>query len=205
MKDDLIYGYIERLAALFRADARRAGGGKRLQPVQLEALHYLSICNRYSNTPAAVAEFLGLTKGTVSQTLRILQADHLIEKEIDQKDRRIVHLSPTERGRELVTRSIPPQRLQNAIGQLSEHTQDNIANALNLLLHNLQQANELKTFGLCKTCRYLRTEADQVHRCGLTEEHLHEDDTGKICREHTTAELPAPPRRGPRSRQPRPG
>ena len=59
---------IERLGNLVRADARAVCNDYDMRPVQLEALEFLTQCNRYSDTPQAVAEFLGLTKGTVSQT-----------------------------------------------------------------------------------------------------------------------------------------
>ena len=80
MKTEPIYQYLERMANLLRTDTRRSMVEKGLQPVQLEALHYLSQCNRYSDTPAAVADFLGLTKGTVSQTLGLLENVGMIEK-----------------------------------------------------------------------------------------------------------------------------
>ena len=73
MKTEQIYEYLERIANLLRTDTRKLGVGKGLQPVQMEALHYLSCCNRYSNTPVAVSDYLGLTKGTVSQTLGVLE------------------------------------------------------------------------------------------------------------------------------------
>ena len=66
VNSNLIYDYVERLSELLRVDARRAGAAHGLLPVQLEALHYLSICNCYSDTPMAVTEYLGQTKGTVS-------------------------------------------------------------------------------------------------------------------------------------------
>jgi DNA-binding MarR family transcriptional regulator len=51
----------------------QAGAAHGLQPVQLEVLNYLSSCNRYSDTPMAVTEYLGQTKGTVSQTIKTLE------------------------------------------------------------------------------------------------------------------------------------
>nr|MBA3613554.1 MarR family transcriptional regulator [Nitrospirales bacterium] len=62
---------LERLTNLQRMEARAFGLRYGLQPVQMEALTYLTQCNRYSNTPQAVAEYLGLTKGTVSQSLQV--------------------------------------------------------------------------------------------------------------------------------------
>jgi hypothetical protein len=57
---------VGRLASPVRNEARQALAEHGLQPVQFEALHYLTRCNRYSDTPMAVTEFLGQTKGTVS-------------------------------------------------------------------------------------------------------------------------------------------
>ena len=64
---------IGRVTALFRADLRRAANKEQLKLAQLESLHYLGSCNIYSNTPAALAEYLGSTKGTTSQTLSALE------------------------------------------------------------------------------------------------------------------------------------
>src|SRR4029453_4211140 len=63
---------VERLGNLMRTELRKAGSDEALQPVHLQALVYLSKANRYSNTPQALADYLGLTKGTVSQTLLLL-------------------------------------------------------------------------------------------------------------------------------------
>src|SRR3546814_13923422 len=40
-----------------------------LNPAQWEALRFLATANKYSRSPTALAEYLGATKGTVSQTL----------------------------------------------------------------------------------------------------------------------------------------
>jgi DNA-binding MarR family transcriptional regulator len=181
-----IYDYLERLANLLRTDSRRSGAAFGLQPVQLEALHYLSICNRYSDTPMAVTDYLGQTKGTVSQTLKVLESKGLIEKSIDPDDRRMMHLSLTASGRKILGQSIPPPQLVKACGQLDRQDHDAIIDALRTLLHTLQQANSLKSFGVCETCRYNQAKGNSYH-CGLTGEALSKQDIGLICREHENA------------------
>ena len=52
---------VERLGNLMRAELRKSGADEQLQPVQVQALIYLSKANRYSNTPQALTDFLGLT------------------------------------------------------------------------------------------------------------------------------------------------
>jgi DNA-binding MarR family transcriptional regulator len=187
-----IYEYLERIANLIRTDVRRTGVGCRLQPIQLEALHYLSRCNRYSNTPLGVADFLGLTKGTVSQTLGVLEANGLVEKQTDARDRRIVHLNLTELGKQVVAESIPPQVIRSAIAGLTTQESETVAETLKLLLRRLQQANGLKTFAACKTCRHHLLEQDNARRCGLTFEPLTDADAEKLCREHECPPLPKP-------------
>ncbi|MCI0482724.1 MAG: MarR family transcriptional regulator, partial [Candidatus Dadabacteria bacterium] len=72
MKDGgKIASLIERLGNLLRAEERAAGAG--LLPVHVRMLSYLSVCNRYSDTPAAVTEFAGATKGTSSQSIAVLE------------------------------------------------------------------------------------------------------------------------------------
>ncbi len=187
MSTQSIHDYIERLGNLLRNELRRAGGEHGLQPVQLEALHYLSICNRYSDTPMAVTEYLGQTKGTVSQSLKVLEKKRLISKHADANDGRITHLRVTRAGLHLIAATIPTPVFSNACENLPERSQQKIVESLRDLLHAVQRANDMKSFGVCSTCRYHRVLGKNDFLCGLTEEPLSEDDIQLICREHEHA------------------
>ncbi|HLF97526.1 MAG TPA: MarR family winged helix-turn-helix transcriptional regulator [Methylococcaceae bacterium] len=186
MTTELVYSYLERITNLLRADARRAESGGGLIPVQLEVLHYLAICNRYSNTPAAVAEYLGLTKGTVSQTLRVLETRGYLEKIQDTKDRRVVHLHLSATGRDLVATALPPESLKQGIRLLSAESLQQLSQSLREVLQAMQKANRMRSFGVCGTCRHhiLLAEDRQHARCNLTGELLSAEDARHICREH---------------------
>lgn len=184
MKPNLMYERMERIANLMRSSVRKSGHGQGLQPVQMEALHYLSRCNQYSNTPMAVAEFLGLTKGTVSQTLSVLEGGGLITKTVDAKDRRVVHLKLTREGQLALSTAIPPEELSVALDQLSRAEREAVDSALQILWTSLQRVNALKTFGVCNTCGYYRRSDDGQSLCGLTYESLLEGECSKICKEH---------------------
>ena len=151
MNSSRLYEHIERISNLVRTSVRKAGLIHGLQPVQTEALHYLSRCNHYSNTPVAVADDLGLTKGTVSQTLGVLVQDGFVKKTIDLKDRRVVHLQVTPRGEKVLNDLVPPQILTSGLENLPAAMNDQVGSLLELLLLALQQANGLKSFGTCKT------------------------------------------------------
>ncbi|HRJ02446.1 MAG TPA: MarR family transcriptional regulator, partial [Hyphomonas sp.] len=89
---------IERLGRLLRAGDHAAG----LNPAQAEALRYLARANRFSRTPAALAEYLGSTRGTVSQTLLALEAKGMIERKANARDGRSIMLEVTPSGMEFI-------------------------------------------------------------------------------------------------------
>ena len=57
-----VFDLIERMAALIRSEERKKCAEFGLQPVHLQVLDYLSRCNRYSDTPAALTNYLGMTR-----------------------------------------------------------------------------------------------------------------------------------------------
>jgi DNA-binding MarR family transcriptional regulator len=184
MNHSLLYDYLERISNLLRGDTRKSGTTKGLQPVQLEALHFLANCNEYSNTPASVAEFLGLTKGTVSQTLGVLETAGYLYKQQDAQDRRVVHLHLTEAGQELVQTSIPPKLFNEAMQLVDGKQAETVTVALREILGALQKANQSKSFGVCYSCHHHRQEVEERYRCGLTGHELAPVQIHKLCREH---------------------
>lgn len=186
MSGEQIHRCIERLANLLRNELRRSGMEYGLQPVQIEALHFLSICNRYSDTPMGVTEYLGQTKGTISQSLNVLERRGLLAKKTDAKDKRVVHLRISRAGKKLLQKAIPAAGLEDACRQLGSGSQADISAALLELLRAMQQANGMKSFGVCRTCRYHQA-LDGGYLCGLTHESLSATDAQLICREHVAA------------------
>src|SRR5690606_7500665 len=81
---------LERVSSLFRSQIREHASEHGLKLVQLEALIFFSTANRYSDTVGALTEYLGVTKGTVSQTVMALERRGLVEKVPDPNDGRIV-------------------------------------------------------------------------------------------------------------------
>lgn len=179
---------IERLGNLLRSEERAAGAEYGLQPVHVQVLRYISDANRYSDTPAAVTEYLGATKGTTSQSINVLEKKGLIIKRTDRADKRVIHLSVTASGRKLLEKIFPPSGFAASLAGLKNTDKDDLSRALSELLVLLQKQNGGRAFGVCHTCRYFRRDAlPSTHQCGLTLEPLTGEDSTKICREHEAA------------------
>ncbi|BDU40805.1 MarR family winged helix-turn-helix transcriptional regulator [Vibrio nigripulchritudo] len=188
MSTIVIHQLLDRIGNLIRNESRAGLAEHGLQPVQLDALYYLSICNRFSDTPKAVTEYLGLTKGTVSQSLKVLENKGYVEKVADPDDKRVTHLVINHQGRKLIEQRYPSRSLLCALegdkAQSPGLDVDTLQKQLELLLLNAQKENQYKSFGVCKTCSHNQTLDNGSHFCGLTQVPLSSQDVELVCVEH---------------------
>lgn len=171
---------LERVAILRRGELRSSGSRHGLPAVQLDALRFLASCNRHSNTPASVAEFLDTTRGTVSQTLIALQRKGLIEKRLDAADGRVVHCTPTRAGLDVVVDSAREDILSGIVERLNGDAQDILVSALAELAGGIANSRDVTVFGRCPSCRHLRSGARPS--CSTTGESLNPSDMARLCR-----------------------
>lgn len=187
--------YAERVAALVDRLARVTRELQYvdgLNPAQWEAMRYLARANRYSRSPGALADFLGATKGTASQTLIALEAKGYITRTRSVDDRRSVILELTERGIELLKQD-PILAIEAAVGSLGDEQGVHLVKGLSRLLHDLQKRHGIKEFGVCSECTlycvagHVAYPEDGDH-CGKTGERLPSEGKDKICANFRAAE-----------------
>jgi MarR family transcriptional regulator, negative regulator of the multidrug operon emrRAB len=179
-----VFDVIERMSALIRSEERKKCTEFGLQSVHLQVLDYLSRCNKYSDTPAALTNYLGMTRGTVSQTLLLLEKKGYLKKTMDTTDRRVIHLSLLPEGEEILAKARPVELFDQATQLLQRDELPRHDETLATVLTALQKSNKSHSFGLCKTCQFF-TLTSEGFLCGLTKEPLTEEDSGKICQEHS--------------------
>ncbi|MEJ8567161.1 MarR family winged helix-turn-helix transcriptional regulator [Elongatibacter sediminis] len=173
---------LERLSALIHQSVRSEAARHGLLPMHLQVLSYLDRANQYSDLPIAIAEYFGVTRGTVSQTLTVLERKGLVARDPDAHDRRRVHLRLTPAARNLLADSWT-RRVDETLRDLPVES-DPLEQNLRALLTGLQRLNGQQAFGVCHTCDHFLREAHGA-RCGLTGEPLAEEQTFKLCREWT--------------------
>jgi DNA-binding MarR family transcriptional regulator len=180
-----IVGLIERLARAVRAQAHEGG----LNPAQWEALRYLKRANRFSNSPIAVARYLGATKGTISQTLIALERKRLIAKAPRADRRRSLALTLTPEGEAMLALG-PARHLEEAAANLSPKTRKRLSKGLDDLLARELVRSGAASFGACRTCRFFRERGAEAHErgphlCLLFDEPLSAADSRLLCVEHS--------------------
>ena len=132
--------------------------------------------------------YLGLTKGTVSQTVHVLEAKGLVTKQVDPADRRGRRLSLSPAGRTLLGRD-PLAETVAAIRRLRGPQRTELARGLESILSSRLDARQRKPFGQCRDCRYFarRHPGGAPHYCRLLDEPLAEEEKNLICREQQPA------------------
>jgi DNA-binding MarR family transcriptional regulator len=169
---------LERLSRVLQNETHAEG----LKPAQWEALRFLSRANKFSRTPSGLTAYLGVTKGTVSQTVNALESKGLVAKKTDAADRRQVQINLTTKGRRLLAVD-PIEAAMKAGSKLSAAEQRETARTLEALLKGMLRERGGRPFGACRACRYFRANDPQgaPHRCGLLDEPLSKGDSDLIC------------------------
>lgn len=176
---------IERLDRLVRSGE----SGHGLNPAQWEALRYLARANRFSRNPAALADYLGSTRGTVSQTLIALEQKGHVARTQSTRDKRSVDLELTREGRAALERD----PLDMLAVDIAASRSGDLATVVGLLRDTLARAiqrNGGRPFGVCQTCRHFQRAVPRAAvyaHCTLLDEPLHRDDVPAICVEQEPA------------------
>lgn len=173
---------LERLGALVHQSVRDDAARHGLLPIHVLVLGYLARANRYSDLPIAIAEYFGITRGTVSQSLAVLEDKGMLVKEPDERHGKRIHLRLTRAGRAVLGDSWT-RRIEQELTSLPPGAAA-LEDSLRGVLTTLQRLNGQRPFGVCSQCAHFLRESRSA-RCGLTGESLATEQTVKICREWT--------------------
>ena len=184
----VLFELIERLGTRTRARLRQAGLAHGLQTIHLQVLMYLDRANRLSNTPQGTTEYLGLTKGTVSQSILVLARKRLVTRQTDERDGRVVRLVLTERAHALLKETNLISVWREALQPASPARVSSAMQVLRQVLAGLQAQAAQRTFGVCATCRHNQRLGPRSYFCALIQEKLSSPEVRQICRVHAPPE-----------------
>jgi len=162
-----------------------------LNPAQWEALRYVARANRNSCSPSALADFMGSTKGTVSQTLKALENKGLIQRKRRDGDRRSVQISVTAIGQSVLSMD-PLGKIHDALAPCDRNIQGEVVAVLERLLDAVQLHQRISEFGPCLDCMHYKpeecTKTNSVGcRCGVSGDLFSALEIDRICADFSPA------------------
>lgn len=180
MNQDLhIRELINRLA---RLDSATAWDGD-LNPTQRAVLDYLGRANRFSRSPSHVADYLGSTRGTVSQSFKSLVLKGYVSERRSALDKRAISFDLTAKGQDIVKAG---NLLTNVLADLPSDQKEVLLEALQGVLGGVLSQSSGRPFGVCATCLHHQPAPDGGF-CKLLSEPLTPIETAQICYEQESA------------------
>lgn len=168
----------ELIVRLARLEAASGWEGD-LNPVQRAALSYLVRANRFSRSPSHVADYLGTTRGTTSQSLKALERKGYIIEVRSETDRRSISYSLTDQGRAVLNGT---SLLDASLAGMPPQKQKALRDGLQGVLRKVVEKNDGRPFGLCQECAHHQTTANGRF-CSLLSEPLEPVEALQICHE----------------------
>ena len=122
-----------------------------LSPAQWMALRFFARANQFSRNPSAFAEFQATTRGTATQTIKLLEAGGYLVREPSKADRRSIRLRLTSKGKKALARD-PFEVLVRAVDLLDAKERAAMHHAMHQVLTTLAATGAHRCFGVCQDC-----------------------------------------------------
>jgi DNA-binding MarR family transcriptional regulator len=156
-----------------------AAGG--LTQAQWIAIRFFSRANRFSRTISGFAQFHATTRGTASQTVKILVEKGYLKRTPSEKDARSVRFDLTALARSKLCDD-PLEAVTQVAGRLSADEQAHMTVSLRTMLADLSGSCRQTVSGICRLCGHLdRGTGDKGARCRLMQEPLVEREFEELC------------------------
>jgi DNA-binding MarR family transcriptional regulator len=183
---------LDRIGAAMRADQWGVAEEAGLTPTQLHALTFIAGRGERGMRLGAIADHLGVTQPTATDSIAALVRKGLVDKRADPGDRRALAIRITPAGADVVRAvGLAITATEKALDRLTPQEQSTLLELVIKTIRALQEAKAIPPQRLCVTCRhfrpYVHEDAELPHHCALVDaafggRHLRLD-----CGEHDAA------------------
>jgi DNA-binding MarR family transcriptional regulator len=182
---------LAKIGIALKQQAWAEAGGRGLTPTQGQVLAMLR-ANPDGLRLGALAEQLGVTAATTSDSVTALQRKGLVAKEPTAGDRRgvVVVLTPSG-SREAAAAAAWPDFLLEAVGELSAAEQATFLRALVAMIRTLQEKGRIPVARMCVSCRFFRPfvheDSKHPHHCAFVDAPFGDAELRLDCPDHQAA------------------
>jgi DNA-binding MarR family transcriptional regulator len=165
---------LAKLGLALRHESWRRREESGLTPTQAEILVFLGACGQRGVRLSELADGLGVTAATASESLRALHEKGLVSKERDAGDARALAVTLTERGRRDAEREAAwPDLFLEAVGALGDEEQAVFLRGLVAMIRSLQEQGRIPVARMCVTCTFFRPDVhddpERPHHCAFVD------------------------------------
>lgn len=179
---------LAKVGLVIRQNAWREAGGRNLTPTQGQILNVLSTATSPPGV-TEVADALGITPATASDSVRVLVEKGLVRKQGSRTDGRAVQLQLTARGRSEARRVADwPELLAGAVDELDQHEKAMFLRALIKMVRGLQERHAIPVQRMCVDCQFFAPnvydDLGKPHHCHYVNEPFGDGELRLECPDH---------------------
>lgn len=184
---------LDRLSMALKADQWSSANAVGLNPTQAHVLSFLAGRGNGGMRVTAIANHLGVTQPTATDSIAALERKGLVAKSADESDARAIAVAVTEAGRDAV-KAIGQSTMatDGALGSLTPGEQEDLLILITKLIRSLQVAGAISEQRMCATCEYFRPYAfagsDLPHHCAFVNAPFGNRHLRLDCGDHQPAE-----------------
>lgn len=182
---------LAKIGIALKQQAWVEAGGRGLNPTQGQVLALLR-ANPAGLRLGVLADQLGVTAATTSDSVAALQRKGLVTKEPTAGDGRgvVVLLTPTG-IREAAAAAAWPDFLLEAVDELSAEEQATFLRALVAMIRSLQEKGRIPVARMCVSCRFFRPfmhdDSSRPHHCAFVDAPFGDGELRLDCPDHRAA------------------
>jgi DNA-binding MarR family transcriptional regulator len=184
--DSKIVAALERIAMAFRVMLWTESKEHAMSPIQIQLLVFLLHHSEEKRKVSYLAQEFNLTKATISDAVKALDAKGLIEKSFDQEDNRSYCMHLSTKGRQLAEQTAMfTGKLQQPIDRLPKGEKEALLVNLLHIIEHLTKSGVITVQRMCYTCNHYKSNHQgAAHYCQLLDKGLGQAELRIDCPEH---------------------
>lgn len=181
---------LERISEAFRVMLWEAGKKYKLSPIQVQLIIFLNYHDRGHCTITCLSEEFAMSKPTISEVVKTLEAKGLVQKVNSEKDSRSFNLRLSASGRNMAA------SLEHFTAPLSRHLhvhsreeKQQMYDCLLNALTGLRKEGVIRRQRMCPTCDHLLLRKTGNH-CGKLKKDMQPNEYLLDCQDHSECGTP---------------
>ncbi|MBN9352017.1 MAG: winged helix-turn-helix transcriptional regulator [Chitinophagaceae bacterium] len=175
---------LERIAEAFRVLLWNESKENSLSPIQIQILIFVNFHSSEKCKVGYLANEFNMTKATISDSVKVLLAKDLVNKETDPADTRSYSLSLTTKGKKIAKKaSFFASSIEQPLEKLTEDQKTIMLNGLLKLIYDLNKSGVITVQRMCFNCSNYQFDKG-VHYCKLLKTPLAENELRVDCPDH---------------------
>ncbi len=182
--DSKITAGLEKLSSVFRQLVWEQAKELGLSPIQVQILIFLKYHPNALSTVSNLAKEFGVTKPTISDAVKVLEAKKLVKKISSSEDTRSYFMHLTAAGQRVVEQSENfAEPFKQMIKNTNRSDKELFWQTIIGLIFQLQQSGFISLQRMCFTCSHFSS-AKGRNYCGLVNSELKRSEIRMDCPEH---------------------